>query len=196
MPTNFGQAQSADGTHTGTYRKELRKAAAIAGSIAVLLTILFSIGKLSSPHERARPPIGHGTSEARMNTCDDAAANIAFKIGATLGRRMPGEMVEVRHPQGGEITFGCPGRKSGGFLALFAKSGDPEGLLPFVASTGEALTGHPQTHLIKAATDCLRAAWLDPSGYARRQLDELVTLDCGGGQLGANPKVTYEFLDR
>lgn len=132
-------------------------------------------------------------SAAVANECDGRATVVARAIGASV--TAPASrvgMVSLAHPRGGEITFGCPDRHSGGFLAIFARSGGSlDDFVDFVGSVGEALTRQPRAGFSSSARACIADAKAK-GGFARRAVGT-VTLDCGGGLNGSNPKVTIEF---
>lgn len=131
--------------------------------------------------------------DAKADACDTAAADAAKKIGASVGKRSAGGMIALIHPKGGEITYGCADRFTGAFLAIFAKPGATlDSFTSFVGETGEALTGQPQSKVASAVSACISAAQRDRSGSARGSLGG-VSLDCGDGTNGTNPKVTFEF---
>lgn len=132
-------------------------------------------------------------SAAVANECDGRATVVARAMGASVtspANRMG--MVNLAHPRGGEITFGCPDRQSGGFIAMFARSGSSlDDFVDFVGSVGEALARQPRAGFSSAARACIADARAK-GGFARRAVGA-VTLDCGGGLNGTNPKVTIEF---
>jgi len=123
------------------------------------------------------------------DACDDEVAQLASKIGATIGRKGPSGMIALRHSNASEITFGCPPPSK--FLVIFGTARPRLEFMEFLTLAGSVFTGQPAPLVRTAAERCIAAALADRSGFSRLPFGKF-TLDCGDGRNGIGPKVTFE----